>query len=98
MTDKQEGKEETAESTEKVQPKYELKVSRMDPLNTYEIGALALQLAETLENAAQFQADADAYYEQAKSERLKAKNLQVIIKKVNERDKRRRAEAAAEPK
>ena len=90
--------DERENTEEKPQVKYELKVSRMDPFETYEAGALALQLAETLENAAQFQADADAFYEQAKSERLKAKNLQVLIKKINERDKKRKAEATAKLK
>lgn len=90
--------DERENTEEKPQVKYELKVSRMDPFETYSASALALQLAETLENAMNFQADADAYYEQAKSERLKAKNLQVLIKKINERDKKRMAEAAEEPK
>lgn len=89
MTD--EKKVENTEEKPKV--KYELKVSRMDPMETYNVGAVALQLAETLENASNFQADADAYYEQAKQERLKAKELQKLIKKLNERDKKRAAEA-----
>ena len=91
-----EEKVETAEETPK--PKYELKVSRMDPFQSYEVGAVALQLAEVLENAAQFQADADAFYEQAKQERIKAKELQLLIKKLNARDKQRRAEEAGKSK
>lgn len=87
MSDEKENK------TEGQPKKYELKVSRMDPLNTYSASALAMQLAEVLENAANFQEDADAFYEQAKAERLKAKKLQVLIKKVHERDKLREAEA-----
>lgn len=88
----------TEDTENKPEVKYELKVSRMDPFETYEAGALALQLAETLENAMNFQTDADNYYEQAKAERLKAKNLQVLIKRINERDKKRRAEEASEAK
>ena len=68
------------------------KVSRMDPFETYDAGALAIQLAEALQNAAQFQADADAYAQQAEAERKKAKNLQVLIRRVNERDKKRATE------
>jgi len=85
-----------SDEQEKKEVKYELKISRMNPMNEYEVGAVALQLADTLENAAKFQADADAFYEQAKAERLKAKELQKLIKKLNERDKKRRAEAKAE--
>ncbi len=78
---------------EKTKPKYELKVSRMNPMETYSASALAIQLAEALENATRFQEDADAFYEQAKSEGIKAKKLQQLIKKINERDKKRAAEA-----
>ena len=92
MSEEQDKKpEENVEDNPKV--KYELKVSRMDPFQSYEVGAVALQLAEVLENAAQFQADADAFYEQAKQERIKAKELQLLIKKLNARDKQRAAEA-----
>jgi len=84
-----------SDQEKKPEVKYELKVSRMDPFETYEAGALALQLAETLENAINFQADADAFYEQAKQERLKAKELQLLIKRINERDKQRRMAEAA---
>lgn len=85
-------------SDEEKEVKYELKVSRMNPLDTYEVGAVALQLGEALENASQFQADADAFYEQAKRERIKAKELQKLIKRLNERDKKRAAEKAGESK
>ena len=88
MSDEQKKDESTEE---KPQVRHELKVSRMDPFETYEAGALALQLAEVLENAANFQSDADAFYEQAKQERLKAKKLQLLIKRINERDKQRKA-------
>ena len=83
-------------SEEKKASKIELKVSRMDPFETYEASALAMQLAEALENAERFQADADAFYNQAKAERIKAKKLQALIKKVNERDKKRAEEKAKE--
>ena len=33
-----------------------------------------------------------SFYEQAKQERVKAKKLQVLIKKLNERDKKRKLE------
>ena len=86
--------EKKVENTEeKPQVKYELKVSRMDPMESYSASAIALQLAETLENAAQFQADADAFYMQADAERKKAKQLKLLIKRINERDKKRAAEA-----
>jgi len=86
MSDEKENKTEE-------KPKYELKVSRMDPMNTYSVGAVAAQLAEAMENAERFQADADAFYEQAKAERVKMKQLQKLIVQLNERDKQRAKEA-----
>lgn len=81
-------KDLTKEITE---PTYELKVSRMDPFETYSASALALQLAEFIENSINFQAEADALYTQAEAERKKAKELQILIRKINERDKKRAA-------
>jgi len=71
--------------------KYELKVSRMSPFDTYEVGAVALMLAEALERASDFQHNSDEFAEQAKRERIKAKELQALIKKLHERDKKRAA-------
>ena len=70
-----------------------LKVSRMDPMETYDAGALAVQLAEALKNEIQFRSDAKEYLAQAEREKKKAEDLKVLIEKVNERDRKRAAAA-----
>ena len=69
-----------------------LKVSRMDPMATYDAKALAIQLAEALNTEARLRQDAAAFLAQAEAEKKKAAKLQELIRKVNERDRKRAAE------
>ena len=72
-------------------PITDFKISRMDPFETYKIEDLAAQLAGHLNNASNFQADADAFAKRAQVERDQATKMQKLITRVRERDKKRAA-------
>jgi len=68
-----------------------LKVSRMDPFETYTAEAIAKQLAETLSRAMQFQKDADTFTKEAQKFRDKATEMQELLARIHERDRKRAA-------
>jgi len=67
------------------------KVSRMDPFETYKIEDLAAQLAGHLNNASNFQTDSETFAKRAQVERDKAAEMQKLITRVRERDRKRAA-------
>ena len=68
-----------------------IKVSRMDPMETYDAGALALQIMDHQEKAAALEVDAASFVKAAGTERAKAVELEQLLVKVRQRDASRRA-------
>jgi hypothetical protein len=72
-----------------------LKVSRMDPFETYDAGALAQQLAQCINDENRLRADAYAFLAKADKMKEEQQRLSELIKRVNERDKKRKAAGGA---
>ena len=68
----------------------ELKISRMDPMETYDAGAIAFQILDHQEKAKKLEIDAENFMNAAKTERKKATELEALLVKVRERDKTRK--------
>ena len=68
-----------------------IKVSRMDPMETYDAGAIALQIMDHQKKAAALEADAASFVQAAKVERTQVEELEKILARVRKRDADRRA-------
>lgn len=72
-----------------------LHISRMDPLDSYDPGALATQMAQHMQRVIDFKRESEVFAQQAVAEEKKVKELAVLIEKVNERRKLRKAQVEA---
>lgn len=77
-------------ANEMAEEKIELKVSRMDPMETYEAGAVAQQILDHTKKADKLEEDAKNFLAAARTERQKAKELDTLLTKINQRDKARK--------
>lgn len=70
--------------------KVEFKVSRMDPMETYEAGAVALQIIEHKKKADKLEDDAKNFLAAAEKERKQANKLEDLLVRIRQRDKARK--------
>jgi len=68
-----------------------LKISRMDPMETYDAGSLALQIMDHKKKAESLEIDAKSFQEAAQVQRDKADELEALLVRVRARDKSREA-------